>query len=152
MLGALKRLLPSRLCPLDRTISSASRAILFQHLTRKTEERIDASSSKSYKARIFDKVRSERLHWIKHHIDERSPNLIEVFTLTERRDGKDATRTYIYDTSQAYVIILEHQRKGGYYLLTAYYLSEVYAKKQLEKKMKLSQIQDLNKTQGSIHI
>lgn len=96
MLGALKRLLPSRLCPLDRTISSASRAILFQHLTRKTEERIDASSSKSYKARIFDKVRSERLHWIKHHIDERSPNLIEVFTLTERRDGKDATRTYIY--------------------------------------------------------
>ncbi len=125
-----------------------SMEVLFDHLTSRGEDRVDGTHKK-YKCRVFEKERSERLHWIKHHIEEKSPSCIRVFTCEERTNqGKNATKTYIYDSEQKYVIILEHQRKGGYYLLTAYYLSEEYGRKQIEKKLK----QSLKRTQGSNHI
>ena len=49
---------------------------------------------------------------------------------------QDITKTYIYDTKEKYVIVLECHRKGGYFLLTAYYLNRPYAEKGLKKKMK----------------
>ena len=126
-----------------------SMEVLFNHLTRRGEERVDKTHNDVYKARVFEKERSERLHWIRHHIEERSPDCIQVFTLEERtKQGKNAIKTYIYDSTQNYVVILEHQRKGGYYLLTAYYLSEKYGRRQIEKKLKKS----LKRTQGSNYI
>ena len=99
---------------------------LFKHLTHRADAR-----------------RSERLHWIRHHIEEKSPDCLEVFTVMERDTAKrrDVTKTYLYDAGEHYVIVLEHLRKGGYYLLTAFYLSEKYAEKQLEKKRKKSRQQ-----------
>jgi hypothetical protein len=121
--------------------------VLFDHLTRRGEDTVDGTCN--YKHRVFEKERSERLHWIRHHIEEKSPNCIHVFTLEERTGkGKNVIKTYIYDSGQKYVIILEHQRKGGYYLLTAYYLSEKYGSKKIEKKLKQSQ----KRTQGPNHI
>ena len=135
--------------PLKRE-GQVSMDVLFNHLTRRGEDRVDGTYNK-YKHRVFEKERSERLHWIRYHIEEKSPNCIHVFTLKERtKQGKNAIKTYIYDSGQKYVIILEHQRKGGYYLLTAYYLSEEYGCKQIEKKLKQSQ--SLKRTQGSNHI
>ena len=49
---------------------------------------------------------------------------------------QDITKTYIYDTKEKYVIVLECHHKGGYFLLTAYYLNRPYAEKGLKKKMK----------------
>jgi hypothetical protein len=37
-----------------------------------------------YSKRIFDKDRSMRLHWIRHHIEERIPCKIEIFSVEER--------------------------------------------------------------------
>lgn len=120
--------------------------VLFDHLTRRGEDIVNGTCN--YKHRVFEKERSERLHWIRYHIEEKSPNCIQVFTLEERtKQGKNAIKTYIYDSGQKYVIILQHQRKGGYYLLTAYYLSEKYGSKQIEKKLKQSQ----KRTQGPNH-
>ena len=53
---------------------------------------------------------------------KKSPDCLEVFTITERDTAKhrDVTKTYLYDAGEHYVIVLEHQRKGGYYLLTAF--------------------------------
>ena len=107
---------------------------LFKHLTHRAEHFID-DAGRVYEKRIYDARRSERLHWIRHHVEEKSPDCLEVFTVTERDTAKhrDVTKTYLYDAGEHYVIVLEHQRKGGYYLLTAFYLSEKYAEKQLEK-------------------
>lgn len=109
---------------------------LFTHLTCKSEE-VKVSGGGSYKRRIFDHLRSERLHWIAHHVTERSPQSIQIFTLQERDQKKreDVTKTYIYDQAQEYVIILEHQRQRGYYLLTAFHVTEPSVQKQLKKKM-----------------
>ena len=72
------------------------------------------------------------------HIEERSPSNIIVFSVQERDKAKrqDEIQTYIYDKVEKYVIVLRCQRKGGYYLLTAYHLNRPYAEKQLLKKMK----------------
>lgn len=111
-------------------------ATLFTHLTCKSEE-VEGSRGGSYKRRIFDRLRSERLHWIAHHVKECSPQSIQVFTLQERDQKKreDVTKTYIYDQAQEYVIILEHQRQSSYYLLTAFHITEPSVQKQLKKKM-----------------
>ena len=85
---------------------------LFTHLTtiivdKKTNER------------EFDATRSVRLHWLKHHIEERKTENMFVFSVEE----PDGIRTYIYDEDEHYVIILEPMRKKDeYYLLSAYYL------------------------------
>ena len=66
---------------------------------------------------------------------------IEVFSVVERNQHKrvDVIRTYIYNKTQKYVVVLEPQMRNNanaYYLLTAYYLNEKYGEKQLKKKLK----------------
>ena len=107
---------------------------LFSHLTKKTEDIID-EQGKTIKSRdIFDFDRSKRLHWIWHHIQELKQNL-RVFSIEERKAGKDVIHTYIFDEEEEYVIVLEpHRSKQDYYLLSAYYLNETWAKKNMRKK------------------
>ena len=85
----------------------------------------------------IDMARSQRLHWINHHVRELTPDNLDVFTI-EERDGKKrkVKKTYIYDKVEKYVIVLEQQRSNGFYLLTAYHLNKEYGLKALEKKMK----------------
>lgn len=109
---------------------------LFKHLTCE-EIQIKNEDGTSYPKREFEIDRSQRLHWIRHHIQENSPHNITVFT-NEEKDAKKrkVKKTYIYDTVQEYVIVLEQQRKNAFYLLTAYHLNKTYGKKALIKKMK----------------
>jgi len=109
---------------------------LFGHLTKKTEESIDEAGNKVKSRTVFDLDRSKRLHWIWHHMQEKEANL-QVFSCLERKDGKDVIHTYIFDSNESYVIVLEPQRsKQDYYLLSAYYLNEDWAKKNMKKKWK----------------
>lgn len=104
---------------------------LFTHLTCEVEEDSD------YK-RIFDIHRSQRLHWIKTHINEEIEN-IKIFSVKERdnKSRKDVFRTYIFNEAVKYVVVLEPQRSNiDYYLLTAYYLNRSYGEKSIRKKMK----------------
>lgn len=110
----------------------------FTHLTCEEVEEED-ESGRIFVKRIFEKDRSQRLHWIRHHVEEHIPASIEVFSIKERdsRKREDVYRTYIYDVLHKYIIVLEVQRNtGSYYLLTAYYLNRDYAEKGLKKKMK----------------
>lgn len=105
---------------------------LYRHLTTRDDK--DEKGNKTG-TRSFEMARSERLHWIKHHVEELKKDKIDVFSYEDRINRKDVIRTYIYDTEQEYVIILEPQRSGlAYYLLTAYYLNEPGGKKQIVKK------------------
>lgn len=116
----------------------------FMHLTT---ERINAKDEdgKLIQVNVFEPERSMRLHWINHHVHERTPKSIVVFSVKERDQIKrqDVIKTYIYDKVEKYVIVLECQRNRGYYLLTAYHLDRPYSEKQIRKKMKhaLSQVQ-----------
>lgn len=108
-------------------------SILFKHLTSKE------ITIENYSKRIFEMDRSQRLHWIKFHLDEKKKQNIEVFSVEERnkKKRKNIIRTYIYDTEQKYVIILDPQRsQKDYYLITAYYLNEKYGEKNIQNKMK----------------
>ncbi len=99
--------------------------VLFKHLTHESvDERNE--NGKAFKSRtVFDYQRSKRLHWIWHHIQEKALGNIEVFSFKDRIKGKDIIRTYIYDFTEQYVIVLEPQRGGlDYYLLTAYHLTK----------------------------
>lgn len=108
--------------------------ILFHHLISESEENDD---EKKTRKRFYDRDRSVRLHWIRHHVEEKFPVNLEVFSFTDRINRKNVTRTYIFDKTQKYVIILEPQRNGeSYYLLTAYYLNKPYGLKQITKKFK----------------
>lgn len=109
---------------------------LFKHLTCEEIVAKDADGTE-YPKRIFEPARSQRLHWINHHIQERSPQNLDVFT-TEERDARKrkVKKTYIYDKKEEYVIVLEQQRSCAFYLLTAYHLNKEYGKKALMKKMK----------------
>jgi hypothetical protein len=92
---------------------------LFSHLTTQI---IDIKTRK----REFEIQRSIRLHWIKHHLEERKKDNMLVFSVAEP-DGK---RTYIYDKDEKYVIVLEPLRiKHEYYLLSAYYVEGKDAKR-----------------------
>ncbi len=87
-------------------------ATLFRHLTTVIVD-------KKTKHREFELSRSERLHWVRHHLDEKKLENMYLFSVKE---GKNK-RTYYYDADEEYVIILEPLRSGeGYYLLTAYKL------------------------------
>ena len=103
---------------------------LFNHLITKGDEGSKINS------RSFDMHRSQRLHWIKHHINNSSS--INIFNHTDRIRGKDAIRTYLFDEEQKYIIILEPRTEGIdlYYLITAYYLDQKYGEDQIKKKMK----------------
>jgi len=105
----------------------------FLHLTTNEELAADGVSH-----RIYDRFRSERLHWIRTHIEERTADDLIIFSIEERNPKKRAneTRVYIYNEGQKYIIVLEPQRKGqAYFLLTAYYLNKEYGERQIKKKM-----------------
>ena len=97
--------------------------LLFSHLTTKvTDEKT--------KHREYDRSRSIRLHWIRHHIEEKKQDGMLIFSTINGREK----RTYIYDRNEKYVIVLEPKEvkkqnaKGEdyfyryYYFLTAYTL------------------------------
>jgi hypothetical protein len=92
--------------------------VLFNHLTREVVD-------KATKKREFEMARSKRLHWVRHHIDETRPDKIAAFSV----DDPDGIRTYIFDETENYVIILSPKTLSAannnyevYYLLTAYHL------------------------------
>ena len=85
---------------------------LYNHLTTVIVD-------KKTRARDFDMHRSKRLHWVKYHIDEKKKTDMLCFTVKE----PEGNRTYIYDKTEKYVIVLEPLRNGTeYYLLSAYYV------------------------------
>lgn len=85
---------------------------LFAHLTTHVED-------EKTKHRAFEMERSKRLHWVRHHIEEKKQTDILVFSVAEPKGD----RTYIYDIAEQYVIVLEPKRNvNEYYLLTAYYV------------------------------
>lgn len=111
----------------------------FTHLTCEEIQEKDEEGKLLPKKRIFEKDRSQRLHWIKVLIEESIKDNIIVFSVVERDKDKrkDVTKTYIYDSKEKYVIILECQRNcSTYYLLTAYYFNRDYAEKEIRKKIK----------------
>lgn len=86
-------------------------AVFFDHLTKKLNNE---------GKREYDRDRSIRLHWVKHHLSEKSPTKIIVFSVKDKK----GIRTYIYDKSESYVIILEPRKtleSKYYFLITAYY-------------------------------
>ena len=109
----------------------------FMHLTTERVEEQD-KDGRTIKSNVFEPERSKRLHWINHHLHEKTPANIVVFSVTERDHEKrqDVTKTYIYDKVEKYIIVLECQRGKGYYLLTAYHMDRSYSEKQILKKMK----------------
>jgi hypothetical protein len=110
---------------------------VFNHLIKEVEE--VEENGKKIKKRVFEKDRAQRLHWVRFHIELTKKSGVEIFS-TEERDivkRKNVFRTYIYDTEQEYVVILEPQNSGlDYYLLSAYYLNKSWATKNMLKKMK----------------
>ena len=109
---------------------------LFKHLTCE-EVLIKNEDGTIYPKRVFELARSQRLHWINHHIKERSPKNIVVFTVEEKDSKKrKVKKTYIYDKVEEYIIVLEHQRSNAFYLLTDYHLNKEYGKLAIAKKMK----------------
>ena len=107
----------------------------FMHLTTHVEK-----DEEGIERRAFDKFRSERLHWIRPHTEEKiTDSQVEVFSVQERDSKKrqTVTRTYIYNSNRKYVVVLEPYRNGtAYYLLTAYYLDQLFGEKKIKKSMK----------------
>ena len=68
---------------------------LFNHLTRKE---ID----KDTHHREYDSHRSQRLHWIRHHVEQKKADNMLYFSVDEPR----APRTYIYDIDEKYELFL----------------------------------------------
>lgn len=118
----------------------ASLDTVFNHLITEESEITDDDGTKRW-GREFEKDRSQRLHWLRPHIDGKIDAKIRIFSVSERdrRKRKDVIRTYIYNTDEKYVIVLEPQRSNfDYYLLSAYYLNKKYASKQMSKKLRKS--------------
>lgn len=83
---------------------------LFRHLTTEMTDKIT-------KERLFELNRSQRLHWVRHHLNQNKKDNILLFSVRE----PEGNRTYIYDEEEKYVIVLEPLRDGvSYYLLSAY--------------------------------
>jgi heterodisulfide reductase subunit B len=124
-----------RIRPIKGQEAESDMSILFRHLV--THEIDVSEDGQTFKKRVFELERSIRLHWIKYHISDISPDLITVFSVEERSNtGKNVIRTYIFNEAQRYVLILEPYRKHpDYYLITAYYLEERNMKK-MKNKMK----------------
>lgn len=82
---------------------------LFRHLTTIV---VDEKTKK----REFDSDRAVRIHWIKHHIEEKKATNL-IYTV------KDERRIYILDKDEKYVIVFEPSRtEKKLFLLTAYKL------------------------------
>jgi len=108
-----KQILPT---PAEGKISMET---LFSHLTTVIVDKIT-------RRREFEIHRSQRIHWIRHHIEEKKSDNMLFFSVKE----PEGVRTYIYDTDEKYVIILEPLRNiNQYYLLTAYHLMGKDAKR-----------------------
>ncbi len=102
--------------PIDGKITMET---LFTHLTTVIVDY-------EHRSREFDMHRSQRLHWVKYHIDKNKTDKMLVFSVKE----PNGNRTYIYDMDEKYVIVLEPLRKvNEYYLLTAYNLRGKDARK-----------------------
>ena len=98
--------------PVKRQLQDTDMPTLFAHLTTHV---IDKTTNQ----REFEPRRSERLHWLKHHIEERKTKGILVFSV----EDPEGIRTYIFDEDENYVVILAPYRDTtAYYLLTAYFL------------------------------
>lgn len=97
--------------------------LLFSHLTTKITD-------PETKHREYDRSRSIRLHWIRYHIEEQKADNMLIFSTINGREK----RTYIYDRSEKYVIVLEPKQTlklnekeeeyiyHYYFFLTAYKL------------------------------
>lgn len=110
--------------------------VLFHHLT--CEEIEVEEGGRKFKRRVYEKERSIRIHWIKHHIEERIDS-IHVFSVSERdqKKSKDVIKTYIYNSEKKYIIVLQPQKSEmDYYLLSAYHLNKSWGEKSIKKKMK----------------
>lgn len=109
---------------------------LFDHLTKKSEDIIDEEGKTRKSRSIFDFQRAKRLHWIWHHIQEIKMDL-KIFSVEDRKDGRNVLRTYIFDELEKYVIVLEPQRSlMDYYILSAHYLDEKNGSEKIKKKWK----------------
>jgi hypothetical protein len=112
--------------------------ILFKHLTCE-EIQVEDENGNKYPKRIFEMCRSQRLHWVKYHLEENKKTNVFVFSVEERDQKKrqDIIRTYIYDEDEKYLIVLDPQRSlRDYYLVTAYYLNKEYGEKKVKKMIK----------------
>ena len=69
---------------------------LYTHLTT-------VITDKKTQKREFDIHRSQRLHWVKYHIDKKKKDEMLIFSVKE----PNGFRTYIYDKTEKYVIVLE---------------------------------------------
>jgi len=100
---------------------------LFRHLTT-------VMVDKKTRARAYDVYRSQRLHWVKYHIEEKKKENMLVYSVKE----PIGNRTYVYNKDEKYVVVLEPLRnKDEYYLLSAYYVRGKDAKRnKFEKKYK----------------
>lgn len=111
---------------------------VFNHLITEDEE-APREDGGTYIRRVFEKDRAQRLHWIKPHVDQAIKETVHIFSVTERdrKKRKDVIRTYIFNSDANYVVVLEPQHSNiDYYLITAYYLNQDYAPKQMKNKMK----------------
>jgi hypothetical protein len=100
---------------------------LFKHLTHRSEDEKNNHGKTIKKRDYFDFERSKRLHWITPHINERINDIVLIFSSNNRIRSRNIPRTYIYNKTKKYVIILEPQRsKLDYYFITAYYLEDKY--------------------------
>ena len=110
---------------------------LDRELSHLTTEIVEGSENH----RAYDRYRSERLHWIRPHVEEKiTDSDIVVFSVNERDQKKreNVVRTYIWNRTRKYVVVLEPQVRNGnaYYLLTAYYLNKDFGEKQMKKRLK----------------
>ena len=111
---------------------------VFNHLITEDFYETD-ENGKNIKRRGFEKDRSHRLHWLKPHIESKIKDEVHCFSVIERdqRKRKDIVRTYIFNITEKYVVVLEPQNSNrDYFLLTAYHLNKKYGLKQMKKKMK----------------
>lgn len=106
-----------------------SMELLFNHLTTR-KDYIDNDYT-----RVYDRERSVRLHWVRPHLLQNINDDLEVFSVQEKVRGRYDVRTYIYNRSEQYVVILEPFRNtDDYYLITAYYLESSNTRK-IERKL-----------------
>lgn len=103
-------------CPKDGVIEMVT---LFRHLTT---IKVDPLTGK----REYEKERSKRLHWVRHHLDSKKKNNMLLFSVKE----PDGLRTYLYDEDEKYVVVLEPRKhKNEYFLLSAHYIQGKDAKR-----------------------
>lgn len=100
---------------------------LFRHLTTVIVD-------KNTRKREFEMERSQRLHWVRFHLNQKKKDNMLLFSVQEQ----EGIRTYYYDKDEDYVIVLEPRRdKQSYYLLTAYHISGKDAKRnKMDRKYK----------------